>query len=373
MPEGQHQAVPPVSGKSTPSRVATVEAGPAVVDGLGGQGDAEHAGVGFGAAFAGVFGGGEGPSEIVGAGAEEDAADRLSQEHAVRAEPSASDPDERDRADGDPAPVGDRRPKGEAEIVEGGVGDELGAGEDEEDGDPGGEIAEDAGRTRAGAEDCGDLVLEEVEEERGEQDDGGGEHERVDQGLADAIEFVGAEVLADHWADGAGKREDDAEGDGDDAADDRIAGDRVVAEFGHGGDDIGVAEGGRDIGEDGGTGDFGDAPDVPKEGAGLEAAEQLALDDDAVSANGEHGETCRDRGPGGAFDAKGQAEDQDGIEHGVDEAAGERGGHGEAGSAHGAESAAASHGERQDGHGRDDDLKIVGGELVGAAFGAEQA
>ena len=80
-------------------------------------------------------------------------------------------------------------------------------------------------------------------------------HEHIDDrhgqavahGRLQAVVAPGAEILADDRPDRARQREDDAEGDRDDAADDRPAGDRAVAETGDLGGDEGIADRRRDL------------------------------------------------------------------------------------------------------------------------------
>ncbi len=311
------------------------------------------------------------PSQKVASGAEQNAADGLAEEHALRTEPPGAEPDQRHGADGYPAPIGQRRPERPAEIVERRIGDEMGAQEDEQNRYVGREETDQIGGPLARIEDGGDLVLRQIENGRGGEHDGGAEEHGVDQRAPNALGVAGPEVLADHRTDGAGEREDHPEGNRNDPADDRKAGNRIVAERRHAADHIGIAEGRGEIGQDGGAGDLGNPGDIARQSAGLETADDLFPSDDAIGADRENRDPGGDRGQRCPLDAEIETEDQDRVERRIDQATDQGRGHSESGGADSAQGAAQAHGERQDRHRGDDDAEIGDGQLQRPPLGAE--
>jgi hypothetical protein len=103
---------------------------------------------------------------------EHDRAQRLADQHALRAEARAVG-DEGNGAEGRPAPVQHRREPWTAEIVEGGIGDEQAAGEDHGAGDPAAEQMEQHGRDTLRREGERQQVLHEGQHTPG---DGDGRH-----------------------------------------------------------------------------------------------------------------------------------------------------------------------------------------------------
>ena len=265
---------------------------------------------------------------------------------------------ERDRAQRRARPVEAGRQHRRSEIVEGGVGDEDAAEEQPEEA---GHVAEEDEQRRRLAfrveerhdQGCADPQQQghggDVEPRNGEA---------VRQHGPDAIEGAGAVVLAHDRTDRARQREQHAESDGGDAVHDREGGDDAVAEAGEHVHRVDVGDRRRDVGENRRPGDGGERAPVEPQGGEPGPCDEVVDPHRAVPADRQQAEPRGDQHDRRAVDAEVQAEDEDRIEAGGDDGAGERRVHRALGVADAAQDRREGHADAQEHRGRQDHAQV---------------